>query len=75
MIRNFDKSRTDAVVPSFVAATLAAMLPSIAVLALFFIKNILYRIYVLMAITFVFALALKYLASAKSMDVFAITAA
>jgi hypothetical protein len=71
----FRKSGTVASGPSFVAVTLGSMLPSVSILALYHIKSISIRIYALMGITFFFALGLKFLAKAKSMEVFALTAA
>jgi hypothetical protein len=61
--------------PSLLAATLAAMVPVATILGLFHIKHVSTRIYALMAITCVLALGLKLLTSAKTTDVFAITAA
>jgi hypothetical protein len=61
--------------PSLVGAALAAMVPVAAILGLFHINHTLTRIYVLMGITCTLAFGLKLLTSAKTMDVFAITAA
>jgi len=71
----YTKFREVAMIPSFLAATLAAMVPVAAILGLFHIKHTLTRIYVLMGITCALAFGLKLLTSAKTTDVFAITAA
>jgi hypothetical protein len=62
-------------ITSFLAALLASMIPVLSILILYFIKNTLRRIYTLMGFTVLFALVLKLLTSAKTMDVFAVTAA
>lgn len=61
--------------PSLLAAALAAMVPVAAILGLFHIEQTLTRIYVLMGITCALAFGLKLLTSAKTIEVFAITAA
>jgi len=60
---------------SFIVALAGAILPVVSILALFFIKNTLKRIYTLMGLTVAFAIAVKALTSAKTTDIFAITAA
>jgi hypothetical protein len=58
-----------------VATIAAATLPVIAILILYFIKDTLRRIYVLIGLTVAFAVATKVLTSAKSIEIFAATAA
>jgi len=60
---------------SMVAAFLAAIIPVVSILALYFIKNTLKRIFALMGFTVAFALAFKLLFSARTVEVFAATAA
>jgi hypothetical protein len=58
-----------------VVTVAAASLPVVAVLILYFIKNTLKRIYVLIGLTVAFAISTKLLTSAKSIEIFAATAA
>ncbi|KAF2177467.1 hypothetical protein K469DRAFT_807666 [Zopfia rhizophila CBS 207.26] len=62
-------------VSAFVGTITAATLPSVAVLLLYFIKNTVTRLYVLIGLTAAFAIAVKYLASGKTNQVFGATAA
>jgi hypothetical protein len=56
-------------------AVFAALCPILSILVLFFIRQTLNRIYALMGLTILFALTVKWGTSAKSMEVFAVTAA
>lgn len=62
-------------ISAFFIAMLAALCPILSILVLFFIKHTLKRIYALMGLTVLFAIAIKCGTSARSMDVFAVTAA
>ena len=62
-------------ISAFVATAMAAMLPVLSVLALYFIKSTLRRIYALIGFTVAFAAFTKLFTSANNLDVFAATAA
>ena len=60
---------------SFITALAAAIFPVISILALFFVKKTLKRIYTLIGLTVGFAIAVKLITRVKTRDLFAITAA
>jgi hypothetical protein len=62
-------------VGALLIAIFSALLPLISILILYFIKRTITKIYTLFGLTVVFALAVKWITRAKSMDIFAVTAA
>jgi len=60
---------------SLLAAMVASSIPVLSILGLYHIKKTERRIYALMGITIGFAVIFKALTSARTMDVFAVTAA
>jgi len=74
-LRIYHNTRFLAMITSFLAALVAAIIPVVSILVLYFLKKTLRRIYALMGLTIVFAIAFKALTSAKTTDVFAVTAA
>jgi hypothetical protein len=73
--RIYDKVRVLSMVTSALAAMVAAIIPVLSILGLFHIKKTERRIYALMGITIAFAIIFKAMTSAKTTDVFAVTAA
>jgi hypothetical protein len=62
-------------ISAFIATAMAALLPVLSILALYFIKSTLKRIYALIAFTVLFAVFTKVFTCASNLDVFAATAA
>ena len=60
---------------TFIATILSSMLPLLAVLVLYFVKETLQRIYVMLAFTLTFASSLAIFTSARRIEIFASTAA
>jgi hypothetical protein len=68
-------ARTVSKFSSFLIAVLAALVPVFSMVALYFIKRTIIRLWTLIGLTMAFALAVKFCTSAKSTDVFAVTVA
>jgi len=60
---------------TFIVALAAALFPAVSILALFFIKNTLKRIYAVMGLTGAFAITAKWLTGMKTRDLFGVIAA
>ena len=74
MIRRYQKDKISRVGDGIVAAVSAA-LPTTAILVLYFVRNTVYRIGLVIVFTVVFSAALTVLTGAKRIEIFSATAA
>ncbi len=74
-LRVYRKVKWVGMVTAFLAALVGALIPILSILGLFHIKSTPKRIYTLIGLTVVFALAVKLLSGARTIDLFAVTAA
>lgn len=74
-LRVYTKLRWVGMATAFLAALTGALIPIISILALYHIKGTPKRIYALIGFTVVFALVVKGVLRARTVDVFAMTAA